>query len=76
MISDVDNQDGCVIVTTSTEQRTKPNMKTFNCTDGFVSKTIEAESAEAAAREYALVSCVVTVTDLEIGKSVEVKVEI
>jgi hypothetical protein len=37
-------------------------MNTYKCTDGFVEKTIEAETPQAAAEIYALVPCSVTVT--------------
>jgi len=41
----------------------------WKCTDGFVVKTLEAATAEAAAEAYALVSCAVTVVEVNTDDS-------
>lgn len=56
-------------------------MKSFLCTDGFVSKTISANTAPEAAESYAIVSCTVTVTEVDsddnaIGEAEEIKIEV
>jgi hypothetical protein len=54
-------------------------MKTYKCTDGFVTKTISAATAKDAAEAYAIVTCTVSVVEVdddgnEIGESVDVEV--
>ncbi|MEI8319483.1 MAG: hypothetical protein WCH79_16195 [Planctomycetia bacterium] len=39
--------------------------KSYRCTDGFVTKTIEARSAQLGAEGYALVSCDVEVVEVD-----------
>lgn len=56
-------------------------MKTYICTDGYVTKQIEADSPREAAEAYAIVSCDVTVTEADregrlIGKPECIAVEI
>ena len=40
-------------------------MKSFKCTDGFVTKTISAATAQDAAESYAIVTSEVTVTEVD-----------
>lgn len=61
--------------------RTMSDSKTYNCTDGHVTKQIEAASPREAAEAYAIVSCEVIVTEVDregrpVGKSERIAVEI
>lgn len=52
----------------------------FKCTDGFVTKVLEAESAREAAELYAIVPSCVEVVELdkhgdEIGEAETIKIE-
>lgn len=54
-------------------------MKSYKCTDGFVTKTISAQNAQDAADQYAIVSCTVSVTEVDdegadIGGAVNVEI--
>lgn len=40
-------------------------MKTWKCTDGFVTKTIDAKTASEAAEAYALTACEVDVVEVD-----------
>ena len=56
-------------------------MKSFQCTDGFVTKTISAANAQDAAEAYAIVTSDVTVTEVdddgnEVGSPVVISVTI
>ena len=57
------------------------NMKSFKCSDGFVTKEIAAATPQEAAEAFALVSCTVTVVEIgvggeEIGEAEEIKISI
>lgn len=55
--------------------------KSFRCSDGFVTKTIAANSAQEAAETYALVTSTVSVVEVdgddnEIGRTQEINVTV
>ena len=53
-------------------------MKTWRCTDGHVTKTIQSNTAQEAAEIYAIVPCTVEVVELVDGQPAgkPVKIEI
>ncbi len=59
----------------------KTKMKSYKCTDGFLTKTLKAKTAQAAAEAYAIVTTLVTVVEVdsednEIGTPEKIEVTI